>query len=205
MEISGINHKQTKFSTGAVRDIQTDKGRCDLIPLTVAGRLYDIFPQMIYKYKSYSISISPTSLINNILKNIDNYLYNGVTDSLLYAICNFIIYKTGECGKVTDMSFNEMNKLISENLIEVSIHFKNGLEKYGERNWEKGIPLHSFIDSGVRHLLKYLSGYTDERHDRAFIWNLLCCIYTNDRIAISELNDIPYYNTEQNISDVNSN
>ena len=26
--------------------------------------------------------------------------------------------------------------------------------------------------------IKYLRGDTDERHDRAFCWNLLCCAWT---------------------------
>lgn len=62
--------------------------------------------------------------------------------------------------------------------LEVAIHFESGAAKYGERNWESGIPVHCYIDSAVRHYLKWLRGDTDERHDRAFAWNILCCIWT---------------------------
>lgn len=65
-----------------------------------------------------------------------------------------------------------------EMLLEVAKHFEEGAKKYGERNWQKGIPLHCYIDSGVRHLLKYWNNQTDERHDRAFCWNLMCAIWT---------------------------
>lgn len=65
-----------------------------------------------------------------------------------------------------------------QTVLEVSIHFEDGMRKYGERNWEKGIPTHCFIDSALRHYLKYLKGDKDERHDRAFLWNLLCCAWT---------------------------
>ena len=63
-------------------------------------------------------------------------------------------------------------------ILEVAKHFEDGCNKYGERNWEKGIPVNRYIDSAVRHYIKHLRGDTDEMHDRAFVWNILCCIWT---------------------------
>ncbi len=74
-------------------------------------------------------------------------------------------------------------------ILEVAKHFEAGCQKYGERNWEKGINVHCYIDSGVRHLLKHMRGDTDEPHDRAFVWNVLCCIWTMRHRP--ELNDLP--------------
>ena len=68
--------------------------------------------------------------------------------------------------------------------------YEDGAIKYGERNWEKGIDLHSYIDSAVRHFLKYLDGWDDEPHDRAFIWNILGAIWTLNHHL--ELVDIPF-------------
>ena len=48
----------------------------------------------------------------------------------------------------------------------------------GENNWKKGIPLHCYIDSGVRHYLKWLRSDNDEPHDRAFVWNILGALWT---------------------------
>lgn len=62
--------------------------------------------------------------------------------------------------------------------LEVAIHFEEGAKKYGEQNWQKGIEIWSYVDSAARHLLKWLRGDTDERHDRAFVWNIICCIWT---------------------------
>ena len=67
---------------------------------------------------------------------------------------------------------------VAEMFLELAKHFEEGAEKYGEHNWEKGIPIDSFIDSAVRHYLKYLRGDKDEPHDRAFVWNLMCCAWT---------------------------
>jgi hypothetical protein len=74
--------------------------------------------------------------------------------------------------------------------LEVSKHFEEGAEKYGEYNWQKGIPTHCYIDSAVRHYLKWLRGDEDEPHDRAFCWNILCCTWTC--IHKPELNDYPF-------------
>lgn len=76
-------------------------------------------------------------------------------------------------------SFCETNDIhIFTMFLEVSKHFEEGAKKYGENNWKKGIPLHCYIDSATRHYLKYLRGDTDEPHDRAFVWNLLCAAWT---------------------------
>ena len=65
-------------------------------------------------------------------------------------------------------------------LLEVSKHFEEGAKKYGENNWQKGIPVNCYIDSAVRHYLKWLRGDNDEPHDRAFVWNIMCCIWEVD-------------------------
>ena len=64
--------------------------------------------------------------------------------------------------------------------LEVSKHFEEGAKKYGENNWQKGIPPSCYIDSAVRHYLKWLRGDNDEPHDRAFVWNIMCCIWEVD-------------------------
>lgn len=70
---------------------------------------------------------------------------------------------------------------VPELMLETSIHFEEGAKKYGENNWQKGIPIKCYIDSAVRHYLKWRKGDTDEPHDRAFVWNLLCCMWEVQR------------------------
>lgn len=65
-------------------------------------------------------------------------------------------------------------------ILEAAIHFEEGAKKYGEDNWQKGLPVSCYLDSGIRHYLKYRRGDTDEPHDRAFVWNLMCCIWEVD-------------------------
>ena len=72
-------------------------------------------------------------------------------------------------------------------ILEVAKHFEEGAKKYGENNWKKGIPVRCYIDSAVRHHLKWLRGDCDEPHNRAFCWNIICAIWTCQNKP--ELND----------------
>ena len=76
-----------------------------------------------------------------------------------------------------------------EAIHEVAKHTEAGALKYGERNVEKGIPVHSFIDSAFRHLSCYMCGKDDEKHLCAAAWNILFAIQTE--IKRPEMQDIP--------------
>lgn len=76
-----------------------------------------------------------------------------------------------------------------EAIWELAKHCEAGAEKYGERNCEKGIPIHSLIDSAIRHLAKYLMGWNDEPHLRAALWNVAFAIYMEQKHP--EMQDIP--------------
>lgn len=66
-------------------------------------------------------------------------------------------------------------------LIRLSKHYEAGTAAHGERNWEKGIPMHSFLDSALRHLAKYMDGQTDEDHLCAAAWNILGAMWTEEK------------------------
>lgn len=72
----------------------------------------------------------------------------------------------------------ENNYSVYSCLLDASHQFEDGAAKYGENNWQKGIPVSSYIDSAIRHYLKFKAGWQDEPHGHAFIWNVLCCAWT---------------------------
>ena len=115
-----------------------------------------------------------------ILKCIDEYIRTGKITSLEFAIICF-----------SEAYFDN----IETGMLEAAKQYEDGCQKYGERNWESGIPLHCFIDSGVRHYLKFLRGDKDEPHDRAFIWNMLGAIWTHENKP--ELIDLPFANKDK--------
>ena len=150
--------ERREFETGAVRDMAEGKGRFDLMPLS---EMADLF----YKDdRIRSIILDLSYMMDSEPNRQDPFATN--------TIYNFIAYcKNKDFDDVTASD-------IAEYMLEVAIHFEEGAKKYGEHNWEKGLPLNSYIDSATRHLMKHISGMTDERHDRAFIWNMLAYAYT---------------------------
>ena len=94
-----------------------------------------------------------------------------------------------ETGAKRDMHAGKgrMDLLPWYGIIEVSKHCEEGALKYGEHNVDKGIPLHSLLDSASRHLAKYMVGMDDEDHLRAACWNLLWAL--NQRVTHPELDD----------------
>lgn len=137
--------EKQEFSTGATRDIQTGKGRCDLMPLDIVSEFMAIKPEK--DYLSYIADFQET----------ENY------ESLIGAAASF-----------ADKYFVDRETAV----LEYAIQLENGAIKYGPRNWQKGIPLDRYVDSGIRHYMKHLRGDDDERHDRAALWNMLCGAWT---------------------------
>lgn len=150
--------ERREFETGAVRDMAEGKGRFDLMPLSEMAYIFSKDDRI------HSIILD----LSCMLDSESNCPYPFLTN----AIYNFVAY----CKEkdFEDVTIGD----VAEYMLEVAIHFEEGAKKYGEHNWEKGIPLNSYIDSATRHLMKHISGMTDERHDRAFIWNVLAYAYT---------------------------
>ena len=102
------------------------------------------------------------------------------------------IYKfmgDGNCGHL----FDAIEHFVNVNYADPETAILEVSKKYGEHNWEKGIPLHCYIDSGLRHLLKFSRGDKDEPHDRAFIWNMFGAIWTCEHVpADPDLIDIKF-------------
>lgn len=68
-------------------------------------------------------------------------------------------------------------------------HCERGALHYGERNVDKGIPQHSLIDSGVRHLALYIQGDAEPHHLVAALWNIAWAV--EQEIKRPELVDLP--------------
>lgn len=162
---------RTQFATGAVRDIQKGKGRFDLMPLDAVAFVMD------HSYMSNGFVEDDLAKAMNMIKSVHPDSL-GRTNAILYyladAIWQFITDVEYDVSKFNDNADAAMANM----MLETAVHFEEGAEKYGENNWQKGIPVERYFDSALRHYYKYLRGDTDERHDRAFVWNILCLMWT---------------------------
>lgn len=113
-----------------------------------------------------------------------------MNDAIIVGISDFVFtHKPFYLLEVIRDFFDIIGKKDADMVLDLAKHFEEGAKKYGERNWEKGLPVHCYIDSAVRHYLKWLRGDKDEPHDRAFVWNLVCCIWTMKHRP--DLDDLP--------------
>ena len=148
---------RTEFETGAVRDIQQGKGRFDLVPLDIMSKVFAV--EFADEFEEGSIA--------DVLKSIAFFQRTGNIRWLCIAIVQY--------SQAVHVSLPTL-------MLDVARHFENGALKYGERNWEKGIPISRYIDSALRHLMKDLAGETDEDHAAAFVWNCMCAAWTMEHL-----------------------
>ncbi len=169
--------ERTEFDTGAVRDGAEGKGRMDLLPcralLAMAELIFD-----------------DDSNLDTAIVEILTWLKGdrGEGNRFLKLACKHALDALEiELG-------NESNEIFFS-IVEVSKVFEAGAKKYDARNWEKGIPLSRFVDSGLRHAMKEKAGMDDEPHLAMCCWNFLCCLDTLERISDGtlpeELDDLP--------------
>lgn len=214
-----------EFKSGAVRDMQKGKGRCDLLPLAELSTLIDnIDIEKDYMQTIISCDDHPDSWVfrcfnnainalnrakdTNIVVKMENISYD-IIDNLYMALEIFLVrfyeypYLVEQDDGVwnrdwstlydalssipTDFKFAinpAINAALYSAILDLAKHFEAGASKYGDNNWRKGIPINVFIDSAIRHFCKFMRGDTDEPHDIAFMWNVICCIWTIKNLGL---------------------
>lgn len=206
-----------EFASGAVRDMQKGKGRCDLLPLAELSILitnmdiekdymhtiisFDDHPDF-WIFRHFNNAINALNAAKNSNdKEIEKISYD-IIDSLYMALEIFLVrfYKYPECNNETwstlydalsdipadnDIAIKaNINNIIYSAILDLAKHFEAGAHKYGDNNWRKGIPINVFIDSAIRHFCKFMRNDTDEPHDIAFMWNVVCCIWTINNLGL---------------------
>ena len=154
----------------AQRDIQEGKGAEYLLPMDIISSVYS------FKREHYSdLELCPL-VEEDLFFYIDKFMKLNNTDFIYHILLRFMQ--------------KEYNGSIETAIMELAVHYEKGARKYSEYNWTKGLPTHCFLDSGLRHALKYFRGDKDEPHERAFMWNLVGLLWT--RRHKPELDDIFY-------------
>lgn len=115
------------------------------------------------------------------------------------AINGFIVKDSGErenfeTGARRDTQQDKPRPaLISPFAIErIAYVYARGAQKYGDRNWEKGIPFSRYLDSAERHLMAFKQGLEDEDHLAMAVWNLMAILH-HQEVGPDGLNDLPEY------------
>jgi hypothetical protein len=62
-------------------------------------------------------------------------------------------------------------------LMRITQHYVNGAKKYGNHNWQKGLPASRCISSALRHLYQYFMGDRSEDHLAAVCFNVIAILH----------------------------
>ena len=177
-KLQDSGNREDLAGTGANRDIDPTHGRCDLLPAHILYN-YIVRSDMVNEIHRAGIRTYTVLALGKLFRYLDtldtNILYD-VLDCLVHQ--NFITHNPDYID--TEENWKGMLKLhgFAQMCMDLSVHYKNGADKYAERNWEKGLPIHSFIDSAIRHLCKDILGWDDEPHLIACVWNVVGALYT---------------------------
>lgn len=181
------------YGDGAIRNSKEGKGRFDLIP----PEPFDLIVKRLIFLRDHRI---PISIANDYIwkKAFSDANY---VDAIILLTAREYGIKDKDIDYDTDTSITYDPECADTGfwtmLHDLAIHFQKGAEIYGEHNCEKGIPIWSFRDSGLRHLSQYFNHETDEPHLISAIWNFWMLIWTAMRLEEDfekhrELNN--YYN-----------
>jgi len=172
------------FATGAVRQDKRGlgKGRFDLLPFWAVAHLYTepVPPD--------DSSVEPLAAVAQWVLWRDLELITFVCRSILSELDS----QAADSPPVAPRPFGSV---AGHGWLAVARVFEDGADAHGARNWEKGLPYSSFLDSGCRHYCKHCAGATDEPHLAMAAWNFLCLLDTilrvGEEVLPRDLDDLP--------------
>ena len=159
------------YGDGAIRNTKEGKGRYDLIPMEPMTSIMNA-----YHDKNFIAEIDAIANEDAFIVTLYKYAFNR---KFAYVI---ILLSLGNdihgCG--FHIFSDEIGEWFASMIEYLAEHFEKGAKIYGEHNCEKGIPLESFIDSGLRHMTQYINvtGDREENHWIAAIWNFWMAEWT---------------------------
>jgi len=77
-------------------------------------------------------------------------------------------------------------------LTRLSKWYELGGTKYGDRNWEKGMPYSRYTAAMFRHLIAWMKGKKDEDHLSAIAWNAIALMH-HQELGEDKWDDMPKY------------
>lgn len=111
------------------------------------------------------------------------------------------VYSTGAKKEELQVEKGRYDLIPAVSLKRLAVHFARGAVKYGDRNFEKGIPFSRMFDSLKRHIDQWALGHRDEDHLAAVAWNAFVLMFgewmVEKGLWPAELNDLPKYKKEE--------
>ncbi len=179
------------FDTGAKRDVDGDKPRFDLIPVTVLQRV-------VRCYENFDLSEIVSKDVPDKLKarmmNLGFAWGATPLDDILLEII-WICLEVMELQEgdmvlcVNPKLFNGFHTISPKTYIRIANHYGGGAKKYDSWNWSKGMPYSVFHASLMRHIFKIIDDETNEDHWSAIFFNAAAILHFN-MVDRKDLDDV---------------
>ena len=179
--------KTQEFSTGAHRDAA--KEETSLLPLFQVSQVMNdpVLLNIGMFMKSGNTKYLAQALRESV-NTIDAFSYETIRSQLDMEGIKLELPKT--CDSDESKKKYMIDASIAHMMLEVAKQYDAGAKKYGKNNWQLGMPVERYLDSGLRHYLKSIRGDKDEAHYRGFVWNLLSAMWTCE--------NMPEFNIQKN-------
>lgn len=165
--------KRREFEGGAKRDIDNDKPRFDLIPITALQKIIEHYPD------TYKLSLESDVIHDQIKADMwkMGLLWGATADDKLLLdiiwISLQIIHQQekDEILQVDDKCYAGFHIISPKTYLRLANHYGGGAKKYDPWNWSRGMPLSWFYASLMRHIFAIISDEADEDHLSAIFFN----------------------------------
>ena len=167
------------FDGGAKRDVDTDKPRFDLIPMTAIRRIIDFYPQ---KMKFGDIPESISNDLKNIMWSLGMSWGETASDYFLLELIWIVLdiirnQETDSILQTKDNLSDGLHLISPRTYLRIANHYSGGAKKYDPWNWSKGMPLSVFHASLMRHIFAVIQDKTDEDHLSAIFFNAAAILH----------------------------
>jgi hypothetical protein len=174
------------FDSGAKRDVDDNKPRFDLIPITVLRKVvqcYDYYRHMKIDQSDFVAQKTSSKLKARMLSL--GFLWGAsANDEILMEliwICIKIIglQENDIALPVESNKFHEFHIISPKTYLRIANHYSGGAKKYDPWNWSKGMPHSVFHASLMRHIFKVIDDETNEDHWSAIFFNAAAILHFN--------------------------
>lgn len=167
------------FDTGAKRDVDHDKPRFDLIPMTALQKIIKYYPEA-EKLDMESDRLSDSAKAKMLSLG---FLWGATADEKLllkiaWMSLQAIRHQEGDNYlDVADNLYSGFHLISPKTYLRIANHYGGGAKKYDPWNWSKGMPLSVFHASFMRHIFAIIENQTDEDHLSAIFFNVAAILH----------------------------
>lgn len=167
------------FDTGAKRDVDGDKPRFDLIPMTVLQRVVRCRKHFdLSEIVSKDISDKLKARILNLGFSWGAYPLDDTLLEIIWICLDVIERQENDQTLDTDLElFCGFHAISPKTYLRIANHYGGGAKKYDPWNWSKGMPFSVFHASLMRHIFKIIDNEVNEDHWSAIFFNAAAILH----------------------------